>query len=41
MRYPDFCVTLKSNGRFRVVSQRPAIGLVRAVCQGLFIVGGN
>jgi hypothetical protein len=41
MRYPDFYVNRKSDGSFHVVGQRPAIGLFRAVCLGLFIVGGN
>jgi hypothetical protein len=37
MRYPDYSVTPKPDGSFNVVSKRPAIGLFRAVCLGLFI----
>jgi hypothetical protein len=32
MRYPVFYVTPKPDGSFHLVSQRPVIGLFRAVC---------
>jgi hypothetical protein len=38
MRYSDYYVTPHPDGSFHVVGP---IGLFRAVCLGLFIVGGN
>ncbi len=41
MRYPDFYATPQPDGSFQLVGQGAAIGLVRAVCRELLIVGGN